>query len=130
LIFSEHLSLVQWAGVAITLLFFYLFSLAGKSEGIHFSTNKWVVFLCHLTRRVIDLGDLSPSTRRCNHLIYAGRTFISGEKYHKKSMVTRWNLNRSNDIAVRQQIEPGKTGQVVNAPMNIVLYGLTTIICI
>lgn len=45
LIFSEHLSLAQWAGVAITLLFFYLFSLAGKSEGIHFSTNKWVIFL-------------------------------------------------------------------------------------
>ncbi len=36
-------------------------------------------------------------------------------------MVTRWNLNGRNDIAVRQQIEPGKTAQVVNAPMNIFL---------
>lgn len=44
-IFSEHLSTVQWIGIAVTLLFFYFFSLAGKSEGIHFATNKWVIFL-------------------------------------------------------------------------------------
>lgn len=45
LIFSEHLTIIQWTGTAVTLAFFYLFSLAGKSEGIHFATNKWVVFL-------------------------------------------------------------------------------------
>jgi len=45
LIFSEHLTIIQWIGTAVTLLFFYFFSLAGKSEGIHFSTNKWIVFL-------------------------------------------------------------------------------------
>ena len=44
-IFSEHLSIIQWIGIAVTLLFFYFFSLAGKSEGIHFATNKWVIFL-------------------------------------------------------------------------------------
>lgn len=44
-IFSEHLTLIQWMGTAITLFFFYLFSLAGKSEGFHFTTNKWVLFL-------------------------------------------------------------------------------------
>jgi bacterial/archaeal transporter family protein len=44
-IFSEHLSPVQWIGTSVTLLFFYLFSLAGKSEGFHFTTNKWVLFL-------------------------------------------------------------------------------------
>jgi len=44
-IFSEHLSLVQWFGTAVTLIFFYFFSFAGKSEGIHFRTNKWVWFL-------------------------------------------------------------------------------------
>jgi transporter family protein len=44
-IFSEHLTLIQWFGTAVTLLFFYLFSLAGKSEGFHFTTNKWVLFL-------------------------------------------------------------------------------------
>lgn len=45
LIFSEHLTIIQWTGTGVTLAFFYLFSLAGKSEGIHFTTNKWVVFL-------------------------------------------------------------------------------------
>jgi transporter family protein len=45
IIFSEHLTFTQWMGTAVTLLFFYLFSLAGKSEGFHFSTNKWVLFL-------------------------------------------------------------------------------------
>jgi len=45
LIFSEHLTIIQWIGTAVTLLFFYIFSLAGKSEGIHFSTNKWIVFI-------------------------------------------------------------------------------------
>ncbi len=44
-IFSEHLSMIQWIGTAVTLIFFYLFSLAGKSEGFHFTTNKWVLFL-------------------------------------------------------------------------------------
>ena len=45
LIFSEKLTPTQWVGTIITLVFFYLFSLAGKSEGIYFRTNKWVVFL-------------------------------------------------------------------------------------
>jgi transporter family protein len=45
LIFSEHLTIIQWIGIAVVLLFFYFFSLAGKSEGIHFATNKWILFL-------------------------------------------------------------------------------------
>jgi len=45
LIFSEHLTMIQWIGTAVTLLFFYFFSLAGKSEGIHFTTNKWIAFI-------------------------------------------------------------------------------------
>ncbi len=45
LIFSEQLSPVQWLGIALTLIFFYLFSQAGKSEGIHFVKNKWIFFL-------------------------------------------------------------------------------------
>lgn len=44
-IFCEHLNSYQWAGVIITLLFFYLLSTTGKSEGIQFSTNKWVLFI-------------------------------------------------------------------------------------
>ena len=44
-IFSEHLNTYQWIGVIITLLFFYMLSTTGKSEGIYFSTNKWVFFI-------------------------------------------------------------------------------------
>ncbi len=45
LIFSEQLSPHQWIGIALTLFFFYCFSFTGKSEGIHFTTNKWIFFL-------------------------------------------------------------------------------------
>jgi len=44
-IFHEKLNLLQWMGVIITLLFFYLFSTAGKKEGIEFRKNKWVLFI-------------------------------------------------------------------------------------
>jgi transporter family protein len=45
LIFGEKLSLLQWIGVIICILFYYLFSLAGKKEGINFAKNKWVLFI-------------------------------------------------------------------------------------
>ncbi len=45
IIFSERLSFYQWVGIIITLTFFYLFSIAGKTEGISFRRNKWILFL-------------------------------------------------------------------------------------
>jgi drug/metabolite transporter (DMT)-like permease len=42
LIFSERLTLVQLAGVAITIVSFYLFSLAGLKEGISWKKNRWI----------------------------------------------------------------------------------------
>lgn len=45
LIFGEHLNYWQWIGLAITLFFYYLFSLSGIKEGISFRTNKWVLFM-------------------------------------------------------------------------------------
>lgn len=44
-VFHEQLNLLQWTGVLVTLLFFYLLSTAGKLEGIHFRSNKWVTFI-------------------------------------------------------------------------------------
>ena len=49
LIFGEYLNLYQWLGVSVTLLFFYLLSTTGKLEGIHFKTNKWVLFIVAAT---------------------------------------------------------------------------------
>ncbi len=41
-IFSERLMPIQIAGVVITILSFYLFSLAGLKEGISWKKNKWI----------------------------------------------------------------------------------------
>lgn len=43
-IFSEQLSPIQWIGVIITLVSFYLFSITGKKEGFRFAHNKWIWF--------------------------------------------------------------------------------------
>lgn len=45
IIFNERLSPLQWIGIIITLGFFYLFSIAGKTEGINFKRNKWILFI-------------------------------------------------------------------------------------
>jgi bacterial/archaeal transporter family protein len=45
IIFSERLSPLQWVGISITIIFFYLFSVAGKAEGIGFKNNKWILFI-------------------------------------------------------------------------------------
>lgn len=49
IIFHEKLNGFQWAGILITLFFFYLFSTAGKLEGIQFKKNKWVFFIIGAT---------------------------------------------------------------------------------
>ncbi len=45
IIFSERLTALQWIGITITLSFFYMFSIAGKTEGISFRKNKWIAFI-------------------------------------------------------------------------------------
>lgn len=45
LIFGERLNTYQWIGVIITIVSFFLLSLSGKKEGIHFRKNKWVLFM-------------------------------------------------------------------------------------
>lgn len=44
-IYSEHLTPLQWIGIIITLISFYLFSTVGKLEGINFRTNRWIWFI-------------------------------------------------------------------------------------
>jgi transporter family protein len=45
LIFGEKMNFLQWTGVVLTIGFYYLFSLAGKKEGINFRENKWVLYI-------------------------------------------------------------------------------------
>lgn len=44
-LFEEKINGLQWAGISITLLFYYLFSLVGKREGIDFRKNQWVLYM-------------------------------------------------------------------------------------
>ena len=45
LIFQEQLTLVQWLGVVLAIVSFYLMNRSGKLEGIQFKSNKWVYML-------------------------------------------------------------------------------------
>ena len=42
IIFAERPNSIQWVGLCVTFLFFFLFSLAGAREGVNFRANKWV----------------------------------------------------------------------------------------
>jgi transporter family protein len=42
LVFGERLNLLQWAGVGLAVLSFFLLSLSGRKEGIRFSHNRWI----------------------------------------------------------------------------------------
>lgn len=45
LIFGEQLNLYQWIGVILAITSFLMLSWSGKSEGINFSHNKWIMFI-------------------------------------------------------------------------------------
>lgn len=45
LILGEVLNLYQWIGVTLSIISLFLLSWSGKSEGIRFSHNKWIIFL-------------------------------------------------------------------------------------
>lgn len=42
IIFAERPNLIQWIGLIVCFIFLFLFSVAGKREGIDFKANKWV----------------------------------------------------------------------------------------
>jgi bacterial/archaeal transporter family protein len=45
IVFGEQLNIWQFSGIFVALACFFLYSLAGKKEGISFWSNKWVWFL-------------------------------------------------------------------------------------
>jgi len=49
LIFGEKLNSFQAAGVGLTIISFFMFSVVGKKEGISFKTNKWFWFIIMAT---------------------------------------------------------------------------------
>ena len=59
LVFGERLNTWQFAGIVVALVCFYLYSLAGKMEGISFWKNKWVwcLFLAMVSGALSGLYD-------------------------------------------------------------------------
>lgn len=59
LMFGERPTALQWTGMGIILLSYFVFSLVGKTEGIVFSKNRWVllVFIAVLSGAASALYD-------------------------------------------------------------------------
>ncbi|MBR1513476.1 MAG: EamA family transporter [Bacteroidales bacterium] len=80
LIFQEKLTLVQWIGVVLAIVSFYLMNRSGKLEGIQFKSNKWVYMLLASAILVALSGvydkfllskeNISPSTIQAWYTIY------------------------------------------------------------
>lgn len=41
-LFREQLSLYQWLGISVALISIFMFSVAGRKEGVSFTHNKWI----------------------------------------------------------------------------------------
>ena len=59
IIYSERFTVFQWLGILIVLVFFYIFSLAGRKEGINFKKDKWIyaIIIATLLGSVSSLYD-------------------------------------------------------------------------
>jgi transporter family protein len=44
LIFGERLNVLQWVGVLLSVLSFFLLSTSGRKEGIRFGHNRWIAY--------------------------------------------------------------------------------------
>lgn len=96
-IFSEHLNAQQWVGVSITLFFFYMLSVAGKTEGINFSANKWVFLIMAGTflGAVSGLYDKYLMRRVDRMAVQAWFSFYQVAILLPVLAISRWRLPRS-----------------------------------
>ncbi|MFT3738817.1 MAG: EamA family transporter [Breznakibacter sp.] len=44
-VFAERLTPMQWAGVLVTLAFFYIFSMSGRKESAETGQSKWLIYI-------------------------------------------------------------------------------------
>lgn len=80
LVFQERLTMVQWFGVVLALVSFYLMNRSGKLEGIQFKSNKWVyMLLCSAIlvalsgvydKFLLSKERISPSTIQAWYTLY------------------------------------------------------------
>ncbi len=79
-VLGERPAMMQWAGIAIVVASFWLFSTLGKSEGIGFTTNRWVGCMLMATllgsfssiydKYLLQGGGYSPATVQAWFTIY------------------------------------------------------------
>lgn len=72
LFMGERPSLIQWTGVSVIVVSFYAFSLVGRTEGIHFHRDRWVLCMIAGTlmgslsalydKYLLQVAGLSPAT--------------------------------------------------------------------
>lgn len=93
-IFREHLNFYQWAGILVTLFFFFKLSTTGKLEGIHFKTNKWVLFIVAATLlgAVSGLYDKFIMRRIDRLAVQAWFSFYQVAILLPVLAITRWRL--------------------------------------
>lgn len=100
IIFGERLNFYQWAGVLVTLFFFFMLSTTGKLEGIHFQTNKWVMYIIAATL----LGAISGLydkfiMRRVDRLaVQAWFSFYQVAILFPILAITRWRLPQDKRV--------------------------------
>ncbi|MBQ8958394.1 MAG: EamA family transporter [Bacteroidales bacterium] len=108
LVFQEELTLVQWIGVVLAIVSFYLMNRSGKLEGIHFKSNKWVYMLLGSAILVALSGvydkfllskeNISPSTIQAWYTIYDFMMmaelffFVWYPKRQKQPFEWRWGI--------------------------------------
>jgi len=93
-IFNEHLNAQQWVGVTITLVFFYMLSTAGKSEGINFTADKWVFLIMAGTflGAVSGLYDKFLMRRIDRMAVQAWFSFYQVVILFPVLVITRWRI--------------------------------------
>ncbi len=99
-IFGEHLNFYQWSGIAVTLCFFFMLSTTGKLEGIHFRTNKWVLFIVAATLLGAASGLYDKFImRRVDRLaVQAWFSFYQVAILFPVMAITRWRLPKAERI--------------------------------
>ena len=108
LVLAERPTMVQTAGIVVTIASLVLLSAAGKKEGVHFHRNRWVWWLftgtllnsCSALYDKFLLGRVgfAPSTVQCWFVIYLTLLFLplaAGRKFRwwqRNEFEWRWSV--------------------------------------